>query len=171
MEDKIKEFLKEKFGDAVIAELEFRGQLSIVIGRDYLFDICAALKNNNELNFAFLLDICAIDWLGQAEETDGRFEVFYNLYSLKNKSRLFLRVRLSGDDPEIDSLTSLWQSANWLEREVYDLFGVEFTGHPNLIKIVTPDELKGHPLRKDYPLTYEIPQFSHNKNEPPEVIQ
>ncbi|HHI02177.1 MAG TPA: NADH-quinone oxidoreductase subunit C, partial [candidate division Zixibacteria bacterium] len=143
MEDKIKEFLKEKFGDAVIAELEFRGQLSIVIGRDYLFDICAALKNNNELNFAFLLDICAIDWLGQAEETDGRFEVFYNLYSLKNKSRLFLRVRLSGDDPEIDSLTSLWQSANWLEREVYDLFGVEFTGHPNLIKIVTPDELKG----------------------------
>ncbi|MCP4631904.1 MAG: NADH-quinone oxidoreductase subunit C, partial [candidate division Zixibacteria bacterium] len=134
-------------------------------------DICGFLKKNSELDFAFLMDVCAIDWLGQDEESDGRFEVFYNLYSLKNKFRLLIRVRLSGSEPDVDSLTSLWQAANWLEREVYDLFGVDFTGHPNLTKIVTPDDLKGHPLRKDFSNTYEVPQFSHNKNEPPEVIQ
>ena len=170
MEEILKEFFKEKFGDTVISESEFRGQLSFVIKKDHLFDLCGALKDNKELDFAFLMDVCAVDWLGQVDESDGRFEVFYNLYSLKNKFRLFLRIRLSGDDPEVDSLTSLWHSADWLEREVYDLFGVEFTGHPNLIKIVTPDELNGHPLRKDFSLTYETPQFSHNKNEPPEVI-
>lgn len=170
MEEKVKEFLKEKFGEAIVAESKFRDQLSFVINKDQLFDICSSLKTNKELDFAFLLDVCAIDWLGQAEEADGRFELFYNLYSLKNKYRLFLRFRLPVNDLEVDSLTSLWQSADWLEREVYDLFGVEFTGHSNLVKIVTPDELKGHPLRKDYSLTYETPQFSHNKNEPPEVI-
>jgi len=170
MEEKVKEFLKGKFGEAIVAELKFRDQFSIVINKDQLFDICSSLKTSKELDFAFLLDVCAIDWLGQAEEADGRFELFYNLYSLKNKYRLFLRFRLPANDLEVDSLTSLWQSADWLEREVYDLFGVEFTGHSNLVKIVTPDELKGHPLRKDYSLTYETPQFSHNKNEPPEVI-
>ncbi len=170
MEEKTKEFLKEKFGDAIIAESEFRGQLSLETNKDNLFDLCSSLKSNGELDFAFLMDVCAIDWLGQDEEANGRFEVFYNLYSLKNKFRLFIRVRLSGNDAEIDSLTSIWHSANWLEREVYDMFGIEFTGHPNLIKIVTADELKGHPLRKDFSLTYETPQFSHNKNEPPEVM-
>lgn len=169
MEEKVKEFLREKFAEAIAAESKFRDQLSILVNKTNLFDICSSLKNNEELDFTFLMDVCAIDWLGQAEESDGRFEVFYNLYSLKNKFRLLIRVRLSGHDPEIDSLTSIWESANWLEREVFDLFGIEFTGHPNLIKIVTPDELKGHPLRKDYSLTYETPQFSHNKNEPPEV--
>ena len=74
------------------------------------------------------------------------------------------------DDPVIDSLTSLWVTADWLEREVYDLMGIEFTGHPDMRKILTPDDLEGHPLRKDFPLTYEVPQFSFNKDEPPEVI-
>lgn len=170
MEERIKEFLNQKFGEAIIAESEFRDMLSFVVNKDQLFDVCSSLKNNTELDFAFLMDVCAIDWLGQGEESDGRFEVFYNLYSLKNKFRLFIRVRLNGGDPEIDSLTSIWNSANWLEREVYDLFGIEFTGHPNLIKIVTPDDLKGHPLRKDFSLTYEMPQFSHNFDEPPEVV-
>ena len=170
MEEKVKGFLKEKFGEAIIADSEFRGQLSIVIKKDSLFDICSSLKTSNELDFAFLIDVCAIDWLGQDEEADGRFEIFYNLYSLKNKYRLLLKVRLSADEAEIDSLCSLWDTADWLEREVFDLFGIEFTGHPNMIKIVTPDDLKGHPLRKDFALTYEMPQFSHNKNEPPEVI-
>jgi len=170
MEEKIKEFLLEKFGEAITAESEFREQLSLVINKDSLFDICSSLKNNTDLDFNFLIDICAIDWLGQNEEADGRFEVFYNLYSLKNKFPLFIRIKLTAGEPEIDSLCSLWQSANWLEREVYDMFGIEFIGHPNLVKIVTPDELKGHPLRKDFSLTYETPQFSHNLNEPPEVI-
>lgn len=170
MEEKLREFLESNFKDALIREDNFRDQQSFYIRQEFLFDICKALLNNNELEVKFLLDICSLDWLGQTEETEGRFEVVYNLYSLKYKYRFFIKARLPGDDPVIDSVTSLWNSADWLEREVYDLMGIKFTGHPDLRKIVTPDDLEGHPLRKDYPLTYEVPRFSFNKNEPPEVI-
>ena len=81
-----------------------------------------------------------------------------------------MKVRLDEENPEVDSVTSLWAGADWMEREVFDLMGIHFAGHPNLIKILTPDDLDGHPHRKDFPLTYEMPQFSYNKNEPPEVI-
>jgi NADH:ubiquinone oxidoreductase subunit C len=116
------------------------------------------------------MDICSLDWLDNPEAADGRFEVIYNLFSLKNRYRFFLKVKLSNERPEIDSLTYLWHTADWLEREVYDLMGIIFIGHPDLQKIVTPDELEGFPLRKDFPLTYEVPQFSYNKDEPPELI-
>jgi NADH-quinone oxidoreductase subunit C len=128
------------------------------------------LKAEPELEFVILSDICSLDWLGDVEEKEGRFEVIYNLYSLKSKYRLLLKVRLAESDPTIDTVTTIWQGANWMEREVFDLMGITFVGHPDLRKIVTPDELEGYPLRKDYPLTYEMPQFSYNKNEPPEVI-
>jgi len=170
MEDKLRQFLEENFKGAVVREELFRDQLSFYIQKEFLFDICKALRDNKELAFVFLMDICSLDWLNQPDESEGRFEVIYNLYSLKNKYRFFIKVRLTGDSPEIDSLTSLWHSADWLEREVWDLMGIEFTGHPDLRKIVTPDDLQGHPLRKDFPLTYEVPQFSFNKDEPPEVI-
>jgi NADH-quinone oxidoreductase subunit C len=170
MEDKIRNFFEDNFKEAVVREETFRGQLSFYINKEYLFDICKALHNSNDLDFKFLMDVCSLDWLGQPDESEGRFEVIYNLYSLKNKFRLLIKVRLSGDNPEIDSLTSLWNSANWLEREVWDLMGIDFIGHPDMRKIVTPDDLEGHPLRKDFPLTYEVPRFSYNKHEPPEVI-
>ena len=170
MEEKIREFLKAKFPGAIIREDNFRGQQSIYIRKEFLFDICKALFDDKELDFIFLADICSLDWLGQPDESDGRFEVIYNLYSFKHKYRLLLKVKLSGVDPKIDSLTSIWQTANWLEREVFDLMGIIFVGHPDLRKIVTADDLDGHPLRKDFPLTYEVPQFSFNKDEPPEVI-
>ena len=170
MEDKVREFLKQNFGEAIVREDNFRGQQSIYIKQEYLYDICRGLKNNPELDFNFLSDICSLDWLGDVEEKEGRFEVIYNLYSIKNKYRLLLKVRVPGDDAKIDTLTTLWNAANWLEREVYDLMGIQFVGHPDLRKIVTPDELEGYPLRKDFPLTYEVPQFSFNKDEPPEVI-
>ncbi len=170
MEDKLKEFFELNFKEAVVRQDNFRGQFSVYLKKDYLFDICSALKANKEFDFCFLIDVCALDWLGQPDEAEGRFEVIYNLYSLKEKYRLLLKVKIPGHNPEIDSLTDLWHSAGWLEREVFDLFGIEFIGHPDLRKIVTPDELKGHPLRKDLPLTYEMPQFSHNLNDPPEVI-
>jgi len=171
MEEKLRHFFESNFKDAVVREDFFRDQLSFYVRKEYLFDICEALLNDEALGFKFLSDICALDWLGDAEERDGRFEVVYNFFSLKHKYRFFVKVRLDGDKPEIDSITSLWQTANWLEREVYDLMGVMFTGHPDLRKIMTPDDLEGHPHRKDFPLTYEMPQFSHNKNEPPEVIK
>lgn len=170
MEEKVREFFELNFKDALIREDNFREQQSFYIRPEYLFDICQTLIQNGELDVKFLMDICALDWLGQPEEKDGRFEIIYNLFSLKHKYRFFLKAFLPDENPEIDSLTSLWQSANWLEREVYDLMGILFTGHPDLRKIVTPDDLEGYPLRKDFPLTYELPQFSYNKDEPPEVI-
>jgi NADH-quinone oxidoreductase subunit C len=170
MEEKVRQFLEEKFKDGILHHSVFRDQLSVYIKPEYLIDICWALVNDEDLQFNLLADICALDWLGQDDETDERFEVVYNLYSINNKYRFFLKVKLPGDNPEIDSLTSIWNSANWFEREVWDMMGIKFAGHPDLRKILTPDSLEGHPLRKDFPLTYEVPQFSWNKDDPPEVI-
>jgi NADH-quinone oxidoreductase subunit C len=170
MKEKIKEFINVNFAGAIVREDDFRNQFSLYIHKEFLFDICRTLKNDPDLQFLFLSDICSLDWLGDSKESSGRFEIIYNLFSLKNNYRLMLKVFLPADKPDIDSLTSLWHTADWLEREVYDLMGINFTGHPNLCKIVTADELEGFPLRKDFPLTYEVPQFSYNKDEPPEVI-
>lgn len=171
MDDKVRLYFGENFKEAVIREEVFRGQLSLYIRKEFLVDICRDLKESDQFRFEMLSDICSLDWLGQPDEAEGRFEVIYNLYSLKQHYRLLLKVRLPGDNPEIDTLTGLWHTADWLEREVFDLMGIHFTGHPDLRKIVTPDELEGHPLRKDFPLTYEVPQFSWNKDDPPEVIR
>ncbi|MBN2226810.1 MAG: NADH-quinone oxidoreductase subunit C [candidate division Zixibacteria bacterium] len=171
MEDKLRQFFESNFKDAVVREDLFRDQLSFYIRKEYLYDVCEALISDDALDVKFLSDICALDWLGDPEEKNGRFEVVYNFFSLKHKYRFFIKVRLDDDTPEIDSIAALWQTANWLEREVTDLMGVVFTGHPDPRKILTPDDLEGHPHRKDFPLTYEIPQFSYNKNEPPEVIK
>jgi NADH-quinone oxidoreductase subunit C len=171
MEDKVREFLQSRFADSILREDDFRKQQSFYIKPEALVPICEALLENLELNVNFLADITSVDWLGHEEEMGGRFEVVYNLYSLTNKYRFFLKVVLPAEDPEIDSLTPLWNGANWMEREVWDMMGIKFTGHPDLTKILTPDDLEGHPLRRDFPLTYEVPKFSWNKNEPPEVIK
>jgi NADH-quinone oxidoreductase subunit C len=171
MKEKLRQFFETNFGDAIIREDNFRDQQSFYIRKEYLFDICEALFNDSNLKVKFLSDICSLDWKDDPEEAEGRFEVIYNLFSLNNKHRFFIKVRLPGDNPEIDTITPIWHTADWLEREVMDLMGITFTGHPDPRKIVTPDELEGHPLRKDFPLTYEVPQFSHNKNEPPDVIK
>jgi len=171
MEEKVRSFLKSSFADAIIREDDFRGQQSFYIKSEALVPICEELLHDGELDVKYLSDITALDWLGHEEEKNGRFEVIYNLYSLSHQYRFFLKVRLTGDNPRIVSLTHLWRGADWLEREVYDLMGIQFEGHPDLSKILTPDDLEGHPLRKDYPLTYEEPQFSWNKNQPPEVIK
>jgi NADH-quinone oxidoreductase subunit C len=170
MEEKLKEFFDKNFSGALLRVDEFRGQLSFYIRPEFLLDICNALFNDADFEVRYLADICSLDWLGDPDEDEGRFEVIYNLYSLKHKFRFFIKAKLPGENPEIDSLTSLWNGADWLEREVYDLMGIIFAGHPNLVKIVTADDLEGFPLRKDFSLTYEIPRFSFNKNEPPEVI-
>ncbi len=171
MEEKVRQFLEANYKDAVIREDNFRDQQSFYVDRDYIFELLDSLRGDRNLEFNLLADICSLDWMGQPEEKEGRFEVIYNLYSIKNKYRLLIKVRLSGDDPVIDTVTPIWHTANWLEREVWDMMGIKFSGHPNLIKIVTPDFLDGHPLRKDFPLTYEVPRFSYNMKEPPEVIK
>jgi NADH-quinone oxidoreductase subunit C len=167
----IRDFLKNRFSEYLIGEDNFRDQQFFFIKPEGLFDICEALQDDNTLEVKYLSDITCVDWYGHPEADSGRFEVAYNLYSFKHKTRFFLLVRLGEENTEVRSLTPLWNGANWLEREVFDLFGVIFTGHPNLTKILTPDDLEGYALRKDFPLTYEQPQFSWNKDDPPEVIK
>jgi NADH-quinone oxidoreductase subunit C len=171
MEEKVRQFLKTKFPEAILEEDNFRDQQTFFIRPNALVPICEALLDNSELGVNLLADICSVDWLGHPREKRGRFEVIYNLYSISRAYRFFLRVHLPSNHPQIESLVALWPGANWLEREVWDLMGIEFVGHPDLTKIVTPDELEGHPLRRDFPLTWEQPQFSWNKNDPPEVIK
>ncbi|MEE8576739.1 MAG: NADH-quinone oxidoreductase subunit C [candidate division Zixibacteria bacterium] len=171
-QDNIRRFLNSRFGSSVLSEDLFRDELSFYIRPDALVSICQAFLDDDSLDIRFLKDITSVDWFGnQPEEAKGRFEVVYNFYSLKHKARFFLKVRLPVSNPEVSSLTALFQAADWLEREVWDMMGIVFTGHPDLTKILTADELEGHPLRRDFPLTYEQPRFSWNKDNPPEVIK
>ena len=163
--------MKDRFGDAVLGETGFCGEQSFQIRPEALVDICQAFLDDSELDVRYLSDITAVDWLGHDQEKYGRFEVVYNLYSLSTHHRFFLTVRVPEKSPSLKTLCDLWPSANWLEREVYDLFGITFQGHPDLTKILTPDDLEGHPLRRDFPLTYEQPQFTWNQDSPPKVVK
>lgn len=167
----VKSFMTERCSEALMREQTFRGQTSYYIRPEWLLEVAQRLLDEPILDVQFLADITCIDWLGKETSHGGRFEVVYNFYSLTHHYRFFIRCMLPADKPEIASLTPLWNGANWLEREVFDLFGIVFVGHPDLTKILTPDELEGHPLRRDYPLTWEQPVFSWNKNQPPEVIR
>jgi NADH-quinone oxidoreductase subunit C len=125
-----------------------RNELTIWVDRVALRDACTALKNNPQLQYNALADLTCVDWYPR----QPRFEVVYQLFSTTNKNYLRLKVRLPGEDANIDSLTPLWPGANFFEREVFDLFGVRFDEHPNLVRIMMPEDWEGHPLRKDYPV-------------------
>lgn len=171
MEETLKEFFNSRFKDVVIKEEKFRDTVSYYIKPEALYDVCEAILESSELDVKYLSDITSNDWLGHEQEKDGRFEVVYNLYSLSKQYRFFIKVRLDGEKPSVRSIVDLWSGANWMEREVFDMMGIVFEGHPNLKKILTADELEGYPLRKDFPLTWEQPKFTWNREDPPEVIK
>jgi NADH-quinone oxidoreductase subunit C len=123
----------------------------LIVRREELVDAMQALR---QAGFDFLLDLTAVDYPGRPQ----RFDVVYHLYSFGANQRMRVKTRAAADEL-VPSLTPLWKSANWFEREVYDLFGVRFEGHPNLTRIVMPDDWVGHPLRKDYPIGGENVQF------------
>jgi NADH-quinone oxidoreductase subunit C len=125
-----------------------RDELTIWVDRIALRQACLTLKNDPRLKFTALADITCVDWY----PNEPRFEVVYQLFSIPNKKYLRLKVKLSGADANIDSLTPIWPGANFFEREVFDLFGVRFDGHPHLVRIMMPEDWEGHPLRKDYPV-------------------
>jgi NADH-quinone oxidoreductase subunit C len=137
--------LKERFGDAIGECASFRGDESCVIHRDRFLDVCRFLKD--EMKFDMLTDLCGVDYPARQE----RFEVVYHLYSVENKKRLRLKVRVPESDAAVPSVCEIWKAANWFEREAYDLFGIRFDGHPNLKRILCHQEFVGHALRKDYP--------------------
>ena len=141
--------LKEKLGDAVVEATEFLGQLSVLLDRGRVVEACLALRDDPETPFNYLSDLTCVHY---PDDRSTPFEVVYNLYSISKNERVRLRVATNGAG--VDSVTGVWPSADWLEREVYDLFGVVFHHHPDLRRILLPPDWDGHPLRKDYPLEY-----------------
>ena len=142
------EKLKSQFGEAIGEAVEFVGQLSIIVDRGRIVEICDFLKSKPETNFDYLSDLTCVHY---PERRDAPFDIVYNLFSISNNERVRLKVRTSDT---VDSVTSVWPAANWLEREVFDLFGVRFNNHPDLRRLLLPPDWEGHPLRKDYPLEF-----------------
>ncbi len=134
---------------AIAEVIESKGETTIVVPAADLLRIAEYLATEPSLLFSFLSDISAVDRF----PLEPRFEVNYHLLSLEKQARLRLKVRLPGAEPVVRSVTSVWPTANWHERENFDLFGIRFEGHPDLRRILMPDEWEGYPLRKDYPVT------------------
>lgn len=148
MENQTVQRLQERFPQAILSVQEFRGETTVRVHPDDLLTVCQFLRDHSELAFTFLTDLCGVDYLPQSP----RFAVVYLLYNLPRSEHLRLEVRVDGDPPQVPSVTALWPTANWHEREVHDLFGIDFPGHPNLERILLPDDFVGFPLRKDFPV-------------------
>jgi NADH-quinone oxidoreductase subunit C len=145
----IAERIKETFPGETLDVREFRGQVSITLKKGRLLDICRYLHDDPDLFFDYLVDLCGVDYLGKK---NMRFEVVYHLYSMKHRHAVRLKAEVPDGDPSIDSVMPVWTGANWHERECYDMFGIIFNGHPDLRRILLPEDWEGYPLRKDYPL-------------------
>jgi NADH-quinone oxidoreductase subunit C len=160
--------LRERFGEALTGAFTFVGQLSIHVKAESVVEVCKALRDDAETPFDFLSDLTCVHW-PEREETP--YEVVYNLYSISKNERV--RLKAGAADDGIESVTSVWPTANWLEREVYDLFGLTFKNHPDLRRLLLPKDWDGHPLRKDYPLefmenlwtTRHLPEFTEVQRE------
>ena len=133
---------------AVAEVIQFRGETTVVVPRELLRGAAERCRQDAALQFDLLSDATCVDRF----PLEPRFEMNYHLVSIPRRDKVRLRVRLSGNDPVVDSLISVWPGANWLEREVFDLFGIRFTGHTDLRRILLPDDWEGHPLRRDYPV-------------------
>ena len=153
------DFLGERHPECVLERRRDLGEATVVIRRQGMVGFFQALKETEWLDFNFLMDITALDFPMRPE----RFEVVYHLYSLSKNHRLRVKIRVHESNPEVDSLTHLWKSANWLEREVWDMYGIRFKEHPDLRRILLYEEFEGHPLRKDYPANRRQPLVEHRE--------
>jgi len=149
--------IKEKFGEAVLEASEFLGQLSIVVNAAQIVEICESLRDDAETPFNYLSDLTCVHY---PDNKAAPFQVVYQLYSISKNERVRLKVDTNGQS--VESVTRVWPSADWLEREVYDLFGVVFHNHPDLRRILLPPDWEGHPLRKDYPLEFVENRWTEN---------
>jgi NADH-quinone oxidoreductase subunit C len=144
----IAERLKEQFLLEVLDVTTFLDQVSVTVKRERITDICRYLFGDDDIRMDYLSDLCGVDYPGRA----FRFEVVYNLYSLKYRHRIRLKAQIPEDDTAIDSVISIWRGADWHEREACDMYGILFKGHPDLRRILMPEDWEGYPQRKDYPL-------------------
>lgn len=178
--------VKDRFPDAVRGSHSYRGDATVLLCRELLLEVARTLKNDPAFQMNFLMDLTAVDFSSFGKKPSpaffassgvtvspspeipdqdpwpgppgpARFVVVYHLFSMRLKHRLRLEVPVEEADPEVDSLTSLWAGADWLEREVWDMFGIRFRGHQNLKRILMYEEFVGHPLRKDYPVNKRQP--------------
>ena len=150
--------LRARFGAALTATHAHRGDHTAVVERNAILAILRFCRDDAELDFDMLSDLTAVDYLKFPGREDGpRFEVVYHLYSVAHNHRVRLTVRLDEDDPVMPTAVALWPIANWLEREVWDMFGIRFEGHPDPRRLLLYEEFVGHPLRKDYPINRRQP--------------
>ena len=150
--------VRERFGDRISdAHVSF-GELTIIIDKDCVLPVTEALRDEAEFAFEECLDVCGVDYseYGNGDWEGPRYAVVYHLLSISNNHRLRLKVFLDGEPPIIDSVVGIWASANWFEREAFDLFGIVFDGHPDLRRILTDYGFVGHPFRKDFPLIGQV---------------
>ncbi|MEW6054381.1 MAG: NADH-quinone oxidoreductase subunit C [Nitrospirota bacterium] len=159
----IAEKIKEKFPEQVIDIAEFRDQVSVIVKRDQIFQILRYLHDDPLLSLDHLQDLTAVDY---QKKKEIRFEVVYNLYSIRYRHHIRIRAQVPENDTKIASVVPIWAGADWHERECFDMFGIEFSGHPDLRRILMPEDWEGYPLRKDYPL-----QGPALENDWPEFIQ
>ena len=150
--------LHDRFDAAIVETHEFRGDTTAVVDRTALVDALRFCRDEPALGFDMLTDLTAADYLKFPGREDGpRFEVVYQLYSLAHNHRLRLKVRVDEDDAVVPTAVPLWPIANWLEREVWDMFGVRFAGHPDPRRLLMYEQFVGHALRKDYPINRRQP--------------
>lgn len=142
------EKLKSRFGNSIKEVSEFHGDLSITTDKDSIVKVGKFLKEEDEFQFIMCKDVTAIDWATRK----NRFTVVYHIYSLKNNFNLRLKANIEDEPWQIESVTSVWESSNWYERETYDMYGINFTGHPDLRRMYMPEGFQYHPLRKDFPV-------------------
>ena len=158
--ERVEQRLQARFPDAPIHRQvgEAHREFTLVVPADRLVEMCTFLRDDPELDFAMLSWVGGIDWLPRSP----RFEVVYDLLSLSQNVRIHLKVEVSEEHPRVPSVVSVWPTADWHERETYDFYGIEFTGHPDMTRILLPEDWVGWPLRKDSPLGYEEVAFTHN---------
>ena len=153
-EREIMQQVEAHLGSKVLATYEFRGQCAVTVAPGTLRELLTWLRDDPNTELAWLLDVGGVDYLGYPGDDDRewRFEVVYQLYSMSKNHRFRVKVAVQETALEVPSVWDLWGIANWMEREVWDLYGIKFTGHPNLRRIMCHDDFEGHALRKDYPI-------------------
>ncbi len=148
----IAKMIEEKFAGQVLGTTTYAGQVAVSLKKDAIKDVCLFLRDEPSLKLDHLADLTAVDYSRYPGDTGQRFEVVYNLISTTHRHRIRLKARVPEADPRIATVTSVWNTANWHERETYDLMGIIFEGHPDLRRILLAEDWEGHPLRKEYPL-------------------
>jgi len=155
---KIDDIIKQRFKEKVLSVKTDLGDVVIQVEKDAVKEVLEFLKKEPQ-DYSMLLDLTCVDYMGKKP----RFEMVYHVFSLSKNHRLRIKCQVPEEDPEIDSVSGLWKNANWLEREVYDMFGIQFQGHPDLRRLFMYDGFEGYPLRKDYPLRKRQPKIKLRK--------